>query len=240
ASSSTSSNLLSNFATEIRGGDNYPEVPSFDQNNINDLNLIENLDDISFNELNDRSLYLVTTEMAFDNWIKLDEWIKNYGLEQGFTLTITHSEKDKNDRIPQWHIYACTKGRKYVTRKEAHTKNSRNSGHNSGNCQFCINTYRWKNDNMVYITKVENNHNHKLVNNIIALASSYQKFTPEMQDDVRLLVTCGVQSDAIVEMLQHKNLEIEAGSVYLNLMKQQNKNFSFHVDAQFEGQDNHL
>jgi hypothetical protein len=84
-----------------------------------------------------------------------------------------------------------------------------------------------------------------------------------MQDDVRLLTTCGVRSGAIVEVLQHKNpgmyihdrdvynminqfrreknpVKSDAGSVYLNLMKQQNENPSFHVDAQFEGQDNRL
>ncbi|CAG8584874.1 8742_t:CDS:2 [Diversispora eburnea] len=217
------------FAAKICNSDNYSEVSSFDQNNVNDLNLTENLDDIPFNELNDGLLYPVTTEMAFDNWINFDEWLKNYGLEQGFAFTITHSEKDKNDGIPRWHIYACTKGRKYVARKEAHTKDSHNSAHNSGNCQFRINAYCQKNDNMVYITKVESQHNHKLVDNIAILVPSYRKFTPEMQDNVRLLTICGVRS-----------VKSDTGSVYLSLMKQQNENLSFHVDAQFEGQDNRL
>ncbi|CAG8655849.1 245_t:CDS:2, partial [Diversispora eburnea] len=167
-------------------------------------------------------------------------WLKNYGLEQGFAITITHSEKDKKDGLPQRRIYTCTRGRKYTPRKEAHTKESRNAEHNTGNCQFRVNTYCQKNDNLVYITKVENQHNHKLVETIAALASSYQKFTPEMQEDIRLLATCGVRSGAIIEVLRHKNLGNDAGSIYLNLIKQQQENPSFYVDAQFEGQENRL
>jgi MULE transposase domain len=165
--------------------------------------------------------------------------------------------------MPRRRIYACTRGRKYMPRKEAHTEESRNAEHNTGNCQFRVNTYRRKNDNLVYITKVENQHNHKLVETIAILAPSYRKFTPEMQEDVRLLATCGVRSGAIIEVLQHKNpgkyihdrdiynlvnsirreqnqSKSDAGSIYLNLMKQQQENPSFHVDAQFEGQENRL
>ncbi|CAG8661154.1 2017_t:CDS:1, partial [Diversispora eburnea] len=190
-------------------------------------------------------------------------WLKNYGLEQGFAITITHSEKDKKDGLPRWRIYACTRGQKYMPRKEAHTEESRNAEHNTGNCQFRVNTYCRKNDNLVYITKVENQYNHKLVETIAALAPSYQKFTPEMQEDVRLLATCGVRSGAIIEVLRHKNSgkyihdrdiynlinsirheknqdKSDAGSIYLNLMKQQQENSSFYVDAQFKGQENRL
>ncbi|CAG8650934.1 4909_t:CDS:1, partial [Diversispora eburnea] len=109
----------------------------------------------------------------------------------------------------------------------------------------------------------ENQHNHKLVETIAALAPSYRKFTPEIQEDVRLLATCGVRSGAIIEVLRHKNLgkyihdrdiynlinsicceknqsKSDADSIYLNLMKQQQENPSLHVDAQFEGQENCL
>jgi hypothetical protein len=184
-------------------------------------------------------------------------------LEQGFAFTITHSEKDKVDGLPRRHIYACSRGRKYVPRKEAHTKENHNAGHNSNNCKFRVNTYRRKNDNLIYITKIENVHNHKLVDNISALASSYRKFTPEMCDDIRLLAECGVRPGAIAEVLQHKNpdkyihnrnvynlvnsmrhernhAKSDAGSMYLDLMMQKQEDPTFYVDAQFGGQDNHL
>ncbi|CAG8655145.1 1586_t:CDS:2, partial [Diversispora eburnea] len=110
---------------------------------------------------------------------------------------------------------------------------------------------------------IENQHNHELVENISTLTFSYRRFASEMRDDVRLLVACGVRPGAIIEVLQYKNLEkyihdrnvynlvnsiyckknhvkSDAGSMYVDLIKQQYKNLSFHIDAQFESQDNHL
>ncbi|CAB4425493.1 unnamed protein product [Rhizophagus irregularis] len=91
------------------------------------------------------------------------------------------------------------------------------------------------------------------------VASHYRKLTPEMRDDVKLLATCGVRAGAIIEVLQVKypdkfiysrniynmvqtirnqnNTSSDAGSMYLELMKQQQENPTFHVDACFE--DNH-
>ncbi|RHZ46742.1 hypothetical protein Glove_606g8 [Diversispora epigaea] len=74
-----------------------------------------------------------------------------------------------------------------MLRKEVYMKESCNAEHNTDNCQFRINAYHRKNDNLVYITKVENQHNHKLVNAITTLVLSYQKFTSEMQDNIKLL-----------------------------------------------------
>ena len=90
----------------------------------------------------------------------------------------------------------------------------------------------------------------------------YRKLTPEMRDDVVLLATCGVRAGAIIEVLQHKypdkyiyprniynmvqtirhqnGATSDASSMYLALMKQQQENPIFHVDARFKGQDNHL
>ena len=189
-------------------------------------------------------------------------WLENHGLEQGFAFTITHSNKDRQDGLPRRRIYTCTRGQKYVPRKEAHTKESRNTGHNTDGCKFHVNAYRRKTDNLVHINKVKNQHNHELVDNIAALASCYRKLTPAMCDDIRLLAACGVHAGAIIEVLQHKNLgkyiharnvynivqsichqnhvKSDTSSMYLELMKQQQENPAFHVDAQFEGQDNHL
>ncbi|CAG8522171.1 12658_t:CDS:2, partial [Cetraspora pellucida] len=143
-------------------------------------------------------------------------------------------DKDKTDRLPQHHIYACTK----------------------------VNAYHQKSDNMVYITNVCNQHNHALVENISMIAPSYHQLTLEMHDDVRLLVTCKVCSDAIIEILQHKypgkyihpcdvynlvqtiryqkGVTSDASSIYLKLLKQKQDSLIFHVDACFKGKDNHL
>ncbi|CAG8623505.1 10638_t:CDS:2, partial [Diversispora eburnea] len=109
----------------------------------------------------------------------------------------------------------------------------------------------------------EDQHNHELVKNIATLVSSYRRFIPEMCDDIKLLAACGVRPGTIVEVLQHKNSEkyihdknvynlvssirrhqihskSDASSMYLDLMIQWQENLTFHVDAQFEGQDNHL
>ncbi|CAB4479910.1 unnamed protein product [Rhizophagus irregularis] len=208
---------------------------------------------------NQEKLYQVAPEMAFTDWKKLDEWLDKHGLEQGFAFTITHSDKDKHDSFPRRRTYACTKGRAYVPRKEAHINEERDRGHHSGDCKFYINAYRRKRDNLVYITKINGEHNHPLVENINMVASRYRKLTPEMRDDVKLLATCGVRAGAIIEVLQVKypdkfiysrniynmvqtirnqnNTSSDAGSMYLELMKQQQENPTFHVDACFEDAD---
>src|SRR6185437_83438 len=129
-------------------------------------------------------------------------------------------------------------------------------------CKFHINAYRRKNDNLIYITKIKDQHNHELVKNIDVLSSTYRKLTPTMCDDINLLANCGVKVGSIIEVLQRKNPEkyihprnvynytqfirrqnfvkSDAGSVYLELMKQKQENPAFHVDVRFEGQDNHL
>ena len=88
-----------------------------------------------------------------------------------------------------------------MLKKKAHIKESRNKEYSSTNCKFCVNTYHHKNDNLVYITKVENQHNHEFVENIAILVSSYQKFIQEMSDNVRLLTEYGVQPGAIIDVL---------------------------------------
>ncbi|CAG8746083.1 14335_t:CDS:2, partial [Funneliformis caledonium] len=115
-----------------------------------------------------------------------------------------------------------------------HTNENRNRGHNTNNCKFHINAYRRKKNNLVHITKVEDEHNHELVENIRIVSPYYRKLTPEMRDDIALLAICGMRADAIIEVLH------DAGLMYLALMNQQQKNLTFHVDARFEGQDNHL
>jgi hypothetical protein len=99
------------------------------------------------------------------------------------------------------------------------------------------------------------------VENIGIVASHYRKLSPEMKDDVKLLATCEVHAGAIIEVLQkkypdkyiharnvynmiqairHKNGTSDAGSMYLELMKQRQEDPTFHVNACFEGKDNHL
>ena len=189
-------------------------------------------------------------------------WLDNHGIEHGFAFTITHSEKDKEDGFPRRRTYTCMKGRAYVPRKNAHTSEDRNRGHHSSDCMFRINAYRWKQDNLVHISKVNGTHNHELVENIHMVAARYRKLSSEMIEDVRLLATCGVRAGAIIEVLQRKNpgqhiharniynmvqsirfqkgVTSDAGSMYLELVKQQKENPTLHVDTRFEGQDNHL
>ncbi|RHZ69350.1 hypothetical protein Glove_284g28 [Diversispora epigaea] len=66
---------------------------------LESIHLTENTDSEPFDD-GDGPLYPVVSEMSFDNWTNIDNWLKNHGLEQGFTFTITHSKKDKNDEIP--------------------------------------------------------------------------------------------------------------------------------------------
>ncbi|CAG8839881.1 4412_t:CDS:1, partial [Gigaspora margarita] len=58
------------------------------------------------------------------------------------------------------------KGQVHVPQKEAHIIEGCNKGHHTGNCKFHVNTYRQKTNNLVYIMKVDGQHNHELVENI--------------------------------------------------------------------------
>ncbi|CAG8593018.1 15602_t:CDS:2 [Gigaspora margarita] len=42
-------------------------------------------------------------EMSFNNWVELDKWLDNHGLESGFAFMITHSETNKENKIPWRH-----------------------------------------------------------------------------------------------------------------------------------------
>ncbi|CAG8737728.1 5533_t:CDS:2 [Rhizophagus irregularis] len=184
-------------------------------NKLNELDETEILEDL-----------LTDNEQSFDeffDWKKLD------------------NDKDKHNSFPRRRTYAYTKGRAYVPRKEAHINEERDKGYHSGDCKFYINAYCRKRDNLVYIMKINGEHNHPLVKNINMVAFHYCKLTPEMHDDVKLFATCGVRTGAIIEVLQVKYPDnSDASSMYLELMKQQQENPTFHVDACFEGQDNHL
>ncbi|CAB5383719.1 unnamed protein product [Rhizophagus irregularis] len=60
-----------------------------------------------------------------------------------------------------------------------------------------------------------------------------------MYNNVKLLATCGVHASAIIEVLQ-KNQSKMLIMCIIWLMRQQQEDPTFYVDAHFEGQDNHF
>jgi len=179
---------------------------------------------------------------------------------RGFAFAITKSEL-ANDGHPRRRTYTCTKGQRFTPRKEAHVLDERNRGHNSSNCSFHVNIYRGKKEDVIYISSVYGEHNHPMVEDIELLAPKYRKLTPAMQDDVELMASCGVRAGAIIEVLEKKYDKIihrrnvynlvqtircekgkisDAGTLYLHLINKQRENPEYHVDACFEGNDNHL
>ncbi|CAG8764266.1 32403_t:CDS:2, partial [Gigaspora margarita] len=121
-------------------------------------------------------------------------------MKNGFAFTITHSEKNKKDGIPWRCTYKCTKGRPYVSRKEAHVVKNRDSGHHTIGCTFYINIYRHKKDNLIYISKINGQHNHELV------------------DDINMIKNCVNGLSSILELEQsiEKLLDKESQFVRLN------------------------
>ncbi|CAG8490272.1 10122_t:CDS:2 [Gigaspora margarita] len=106
---------------------------------------IDNKNNFKIIEDNNKKIWFpFELKMSFNNWAELDKWLNNYGLESGFAFIITHSEKDKEDKISQPHIV-----------KE------RDSGHYTTSCTFRMNAY-WRKNNLVYITKIDGQHNHIL------------------------------------------------------------------------------
>ncbi|CAG8453906.1 16036_t:CDS:2 [Cetraspora pellucida] len=96
-------------------------------------------------------------------------------------------------------------------------------------------------DNLVYITKVDSQHNHELVKNIDIVASHYCKLFLEIRDEVKILTASRAHAGAIIETIRHeKRVTSDAGSIYIELMKQKQDNPMLHIDTCFEGKDNHL
>ncbi|CAG8819597.1 29453_t:CDS:2, partial [Gigaspora margarita] len=113
----------------------------------------------------------------------LQKWtliIEKNSMKYGFAFMIIHSEKDKENGIPRHYVYTCIKGKKYISRKEAHIVEGCNKEHYAENCKFHINTYHQKKDNLVYITKIEDQHNYELIKNIDIVASHYYKLSLEI------------------------------------------------------------
>ncbi|CAG8705590.1 8163_t:CDS:2 [Gigaspora margarita] len=126
-----------------------------------------NEDSIMEQELeNIEPLYPIAVNMVCSCWKELDELLNNHGLENGFTVTITYSDNDKNNRLPRQQTYTCIKGQKYILRKEAHVLDDCDREHHIGDCGFWVNAYHWKTDNQVHISKISREHNHALVKNI--------------------------------------------------------------------------
>ncbi|CAG8846814.1 23222_t:CDS:2, partial [Gigaspora margarita] len=150
---------------------------SFEQaNNERDGEVIEykeNLSNLSSNE--------------FINYDKKESELK-YPIE--LEMSFNNCEKDKEDGIPRHRTYKCMKGQPYISQKEAHTINDRDSGHNTTGCTFHINAYRCKKDNLIYISKIDSYYNHALVDNINMVAAHYRKFSPEMHEEIKFLATC--------------------------------------------------
>lgn len=179
---------------------------------------------------------------------------------RGFAFVITKSELAK-DGHPRRRIYTCMKGQRFKPRKEAHVLDERDRGHNGINCSFHVSIYRGKKENVIYISSILGEHNHAMVEDIELLAPKYRKLTPAMQSDVELMASCGVRAGAIIEVLEkkhdktihHRNVYnliqtirrekgkiSDAGTMYLHLINKQREDPAYHVDACFEGSDNHL
>ncbi|CAG8769329.1 16861_t:CDS:2, partial [Gigaspora margarita] len=144
-------------------------------NNKNDFEIIE--------DNNEKIRFSLELEMSFNNWAELDKWLDNHGLESGFVFTITHSEKDKEDKIPRRYVYKYMKGRPYISRKKAHIVKERDSGHHTTGCTFRVNAY-WRKNNFVYITKID------------ASQSSCNKLNNNLRDDNNSEVSSDSENEA--------------------------------------------
>ncbi|CAG8608969.1 1931_t:CDS:2, partial [Cetraspora pellucida] len=220
--------------TEFNNLQDYANIIDQQWSPFNNLSYLKNMkkdlettENIEVRENNNRMYtYPIALEMDFMNWEDLNRWLDNHGVEHGFAFTVTHSEKDKEDRIPRRRTYS--------------------------DCQFHVNAYRHKKDNKIYITKIDGQHNHALINNIEMVATHYQRLTPEMHDNIKLLASCEVHARAIIEVLQKKNpgkyihvhnvynaIQMnriqrktisDAGLMYLELIKHQQADPTFYVD----------
>ncbi|CAG8821215.1 19846_t:CDS:2, partial [Cetraspora pellucida] len=78
------------------------------------------LDDHEEHEENTRFAYLLVKSQVFESWKAVNYWLECHDQELGFAFSITHSENDKSDETPWWHVYMCTNKQRYVPHKEAH------------------------------------------------------------------------------------------------------------------------
>src|SRR6185312_17127455 len=99
----------------------------------------------------------------------LHRHMNEHACTRGFAFAITKSERAE-DGHPRRRTYTCTKGQRFISRKEAHVLDERNRGHSSGSCSFHVNVYRGKKENIICISSVVGEHNHPMVQDIELLA----------------------------------------------------------------------
>ncbi|CAG8595724.1 5353_t:CDS:2, partial [Scutellospora calospora] len=132
----------------------------------------------------DESPFLNVLEDMFDQLVTYDEKSQTADVEElphlDELLEVERNSNDENieDSGP---LYPIVLGIDFSNwKEEAHIIEGHNKGHHTGNCKFHVNIYRRKNNNLIYITKVDSEHNHKLVENIDMVASHYCKLSPEI------------------------------------------------------------
>ncbi|CAG8585504.1 8007_t:CDS:2, partial [Scutellospora calospora] len=116
--------------------------------------------------------FVERTDNEKDN--DFDKWVNNHGTECGFAFTITHSKKDKENRILWCCTYKYMKGRSYISKKEAHIINDRDSSYYTTGYTFYVNMYRHKKNNLFYVSKID-----------------------EMSDKVKFLTSCRCKKEEI-------------------------------------------
>ncbi|CAG8490038.1 14766_t:CDS:10 [Cetraspora pellucida] len=184
-------NNKSFMSVDMNYNESFMSVDMNDNEISGDFYNNEGMDDNNESELGDheeheentRFAYPLVKSQVFESWKAVDYWLERHGQELGFAFSITHSENNKSDETSQQHVYTYTKGQRYVPCKEAHILGERDQDHKTIGCSF------------------------HMIQNITMVESRYRRLTKKMQDDVRLLASCGVRAGSIIEVLQQKNSE---------------------------------
>jgi hypothetical protein len=205
--------------------------------------------------------------MLFQDWDQLDNYIKNYAIEVGFSFKQTHGDREMRNGVSVEYrrVYECVHSGVYVPKKKKTVQNDRDRTSQHVDCPFRVNAYLGKKAREIKIGKLVTSHEgHALLpSTITQVAARYTKFGPEMVDDINYFARKGVGAPDIRIFLNRKYPDFpiksqklhtaishargtasekiaDATELYNKLMARQRDESGWFVEALIQGESNRL
>jgi hypothetical protein len=196
---------------------------------------------------------------VFEDWDLAEKYIEKYATDTGFEVVKRRLGKNQYGKIIS-RTFECKHSRDYQPKIKAGTEENRVRESVKTNCPWRVNLYLSK--DIVRITSLCNEHNHRLVENIRNIAPKFLRLSPDMLNEIEYLVSIGCNAGSIICGLQkrfpdvticpknvynaictfqhsQKLVKTDAAETYEKLMQLQREEGWF-VESRLEGEDNHL
>ncbi|CAB4441269.1 unnamed protein product [Rhizophagus irregularis] len=185
----------------VRCDEQYDASPST-RTNIYETNPQSIIDDESDGPDEPSNPLELTSELTFSNWEDFRNWIRMFGLKEGFNYKIRTSETIQG--VMRRATYECTKSGSHISQAMSDPTKQRNTHSQRTLCPWKLNVACPKTSGIVRINSFNNVHNHPLISMIQEMAPRFRKLTKEMLADIEKYVVQGrMDSTSIYTLLKH-------------------------------------